>query len=564
MKAIDPAASGRNAEVLLLLGIVIGLVAIAGFFWFWGRRDTGFAQRKKDVLLNQLTRVTDSRVGKTGLELYASYEKEADTTSRLLGSGLDTDQWVEVAEKRAMSLLNLIAMGSTDRIPTLLQLNEDLRNHADVRAQTVGKTSQWLLEFERQYVLCRHREIVGEIIASADTEENGESGDKLAARIRELQAADWQIAGAISELKDLLRELPKDNELRSNFDRFVSQLIEIETTYAGETSIPKYEDWIVTTRQLIDQYPDNAKIAEAIVRTYDRLKNLQCYDEANLLLAVAIEEYGGELHANVAESLAQLADRQSAAEIKLDRWSSMIRSNPQKSSQIVTPMVEGARKLIADKKVTSGIVDRYIHVLDTLEDSQQYESLAKARAELLPIFTTHEREGERFANYCAANSKRAALVGKPFALPSQMAIGQQLDPEIFKDRMTAVIFWVADEEPSFEMLGELDQLFTRHKGAGFNLLAINVDSDPQAVRDSLNFDPEWTMVVATGTDATGANPLAVEYGIRGTPYLVLVDSEGIVVDVSLTVRQMWAMAQERMPSLAVDGRQRRGGPVFGR
>jgi hypothetical protein len=228
-------------------------------------------------------------------------------------------------------------------------------------------------------------------------------------------------------------------------------------------------------------------------------------------------------------------------------------------------MIEGARKLQADKKITRGIVERYIDVLDALEDSQQYDSMRQARTELLPIFTSHDHGGERFASYCAANSKRAALVGKPFALPSNLAVGADLDPSLFNDKMTAVVFWTADEVSSFEMLGELDQLFTKHKGAGFHLLAINVDPDPERIRAAMTPLPEWSLIIASGPDATGANPLAVEYGIHSTPYLVLVDTEGVVVDVSLTVREMWELATQKMPSLSVSERQRRNGPaVMGR
>lgn len=553
------------SEVVLLVGVIIGLACVGGFFWLLGKRDNGFAERKQQVLFDQLTRITDTRSGKTGLELYASYSKEAQTTGRLLTSGLEKEEWLRVSDQHASSLLALVSMGAIDQMPTLVRLNERLKGDADPRAREIGDRSQWLLDFERQYALCRHREIVGEIVKSADAEANGEPGNKLAERIRASQATDWRITRNLSELKDLLDDLPRDNSLKSTFDRFLGQLIEIETTFEGEKHVPKFAEWVEETGKLIERYPDNAKIADSIVKIYDRLSELRCYPEAEQLLTTAMVKYGSNVAPEVQASLVQLTDRQSAAEIQLDRWTSLIRTNPDDSPELVSPMIEGARKLQADKKVTRGIVERYIDVLDALEDSQQYESLSKARTELLPIFTSHDHAGQHFASYCAANSKRAALVGKPFVLPTNLAVGGDLDPSLFKDKMTAVVFWTADQQRSFEMLGQLDQLFTEHKGAGFHLLAINVDPDPSPIRAALTSLPEWSLIIASGPDATGANPLAVEYGIHSTPYLVLVDTEGVVMAVSLTVREMWDLATEKMPSLSVNERQRRSGPaVMGR
>lgn len=562
----EPAAKSTNvkSEMRLLLGIVIGLAAIAGFFYWWGNNDQGFAERKAALLLNQLTRVTDERPSQTGMSLFVSYCKEADTTARLLDSALDPETYLQVARQRVNAMCTLVSMGAVDRAPELADLCTKLKNSGDSRAREIGHCAQCSLDFERQYVLCKHKMIVEEIVKLASDESNGEAGQKLAARIRDHQKKDWKVGVVVPEFKELAEDLPQGNQLTPNLDRYLSQLLDIEDSLENVESLPEFTDWIDQAQGLVAQYPDNVDICRSIVRSYDRLADLQCYDEARQLLDAAMEGYEKSASGGVDGEVEALVDRRAASEIQLDRWKDLVHNNPDSAAKLIEPMVEGAQQLQSQQLVSKGIVDRYIEVVDALEQTQQYDTLSKVRESLLPVFASNAIVADRFQNYCAASSKRAALVGKPFALPSQLAAGAEMDADIFKDRVTAVVFWAADDPVSFEMLQKLDRLYTEHKDVGFSLLAINIDQDLTLVRTMLQQQvPEWGVVVATGPDATGNNPLAVEYGIHTAPYLILVDTQGMVVDVALTVRDMWDRASELLPDLKTEAAPRRRGPARG-
>ncbi len=548
----EPAASRSSfmSELLLLLGILCGLGIIAAFFYWWGSDDRGFTHRKTTMLLNQLTRVIDERPNQVTMSLFVSYAKEADTTERLLNCDLDPETWLQVARQRADAIRELVSMGATDRAAELASLCAKLKSSNDRRAQELGYAAQCSLDFERQFVLCKHKMILAEIVQAASADENGKAGKQLAERVREHQKTDWRVAKIMTDLRNLMNELPDGNKLAPYFDRYVSQILDIEVSLENESNVPTFSDWIRQTQELVSQYPDNVDVRRSIVKNYDRLTDLQCYDEAKQLLDVALNGYEASIPTEVTQDVAAMIDRRSAAQIQLDRWRSLVCSSPDVATSLIEPIIQGAQQLQANQLVSIGIVERFIDVTDAFEDTQQYDSLTRLCDSLLVVFATNPTVAEHFKDYCAASSKRAALVGKPFGLPTQVAVEEPLDPAIFQDRVTAVLFWSSEVSKSLDMLRNLDQLHNKHKQAGFGLIAVNVDQNLELLRAKpWQNVPEWSALIATGLDATGKNPLAVEYGIRKTPYLILVDSQGVVADVALDVPDMWSRAGELLPSL---------------
>lgn len=557
-------ATGRStvkSELGLLIGILCGLAVIVGFFYWWGSGDRLFYQRKSEILLDQLTRVTNARQGQTGMALFVSYSKEADTTGRLLEGQLDPETWLQVAQQRATAICTLVAMGDQNRSGDLVELCAKLNQNADPRAREIGSAAQCSLDFERQYVLCMHRMIVEEIVEAASAEDCGDVGKQIVNRIRQQQQTDWRLATVARELLDLGKSLPAGNQLSPNLPRYVSQLIDIEETFEKRATVPTYADWIQQVEGLVAQYPENEMICRTLADNYDRLNRLRCYVEAEQLLDSALNKYRDQGISEPGSFVSELVDRESASQVQLNRWKALVQSNPEDSISLADTMIQSARELQANRRISKGIVERYIDVVEEMERSQQYEAISKIRDELTAILANNKEGSERFQSYCAASSKRSALVGKPFVLPSGLASQTPLDPQVFRDHVTAVVFWGADAA-SLDVLAQLEHLYIQHKGAGFGLIAINVDKDLELVRTMIaEQEPEWTVIVASGPDATGNNPLAVEYGIHQTPYLILVDSAGLVVDVALSVHDLWDRATALRPSLKTVAVPRQRGPA---
>jgi hypothetical protein len=240
----------------------------------------------------------------------------------------------------------------------------------------------------------------------------------------------------------------------------------------------------------------------------------------------------------------------------LDHWKNFAQEKPGESDRIIEPLKQGAQKLNDQMLVSERIADQFLAVAQTLEGKQQYASAAQLRDALIEVLGNHERVGQRLKNFCAASSKRAAMVGQPFALPSGLSVAKPLDAAIFKDHVTAVVFFSLHDDASYDTMLKLEQMFTRNQAGGFRLVGINVDTDMQAAQ-SLAADPgmKWPVVVAAGLDATGNNPLAVEYGIDQTPYLILVDQKGTIVDVALTVPDMRSRAEKLLPKAQTPARR---------
>ncbi len=553
-----------QSELLTLFLIAIGLAAIAGIFYWWGSSDRAFGQRKAELLMDQLTDISDHRKNQTGMAVFASFTQEAETTRRLLDCPLDQATWLKIAQQHSIAICTLISMGDIECANGFDGLCKKLNRSSDPRIRELAECSRCALEFEKQYLICKHKLVLDKLLALAAQSENGEAGTKMADRIREQKETTWRIGGILSEIQSIAKDLPAGNSLAAEWESMMGQLISLETQVADNSNSEPFELWVQQTEQLVARYPQNLNVCRSIVQNYDRLAALQCYDEANQMLEVTLKSYEAKQNPDLKPHVDQLIDRRAVAQIELDRWKDLIRSNPSDSAQIIEPLAQGARQLKEQQLVSDGVLNRFLEITRTLEHNQQYDSLSKIRGSLVEVLATDDAIGQRVKNYCAASSKRAALVGQPFVLPSAIAVTQPLDPAILKDRVTAVVFFSANNESSLDILRNLNQIADRHKEAGFKLLAINVDRELATAR-TLQSEPSITfpVVVAAGLDGTGNNPLAIEYGIEQTPYLILVDQQGNVVDVALSVKDMWLRATALLPSLKSQPSRSRSGRVVG-
>ncbi len=553
-----------QSELLTLLMIAIGLATIAGVFYWWGSNDRGFGQRKAALLIDQLTEISKNRPNQTGLAVFASLTQEAETTRRLLDCPLDQATWLKFAQQHCIAICTLISLGDVECATNFADLCQKLSGSSDPRVRELAEHSQCALEFEKQYLICKHNRMVDELLSLAAQIENGEAGGKIADRIRDDQTTNWRIADTLSEIYSMAMDLPAGNTLAPRLGTLTGQMVAIETQVVENSTGKSFDLWLQQTEQLVASYPQNLEVCRKIAKNYDRLADLRCYDEANQLLEATLNRYEAKPDPDLKPHVGQLVDRRSAAQIDLHKWRDLILENPSESAKVIEPLAQGARQLKEQQLVSDGVLNRFLEITRELEHKQQYESLSKVRDSLVEILGIDVAVGQRVKNYCAASSKRAALVGQPFVLPSAIAVTQPLDPAILKDHVTAVVFFSVNNQSSLDFLRKLNQIADRHNEAGFKLLAINVDRELATAR-MLQSDPSITfpVVVAAGLDGTGSNPLAVEYGIEQTPYLILVNQQGNVVDIALSVSAMWSRATELLPDLKPKPGPRRPASVQG-
>jgi thiol-disulfide isomerase/thioredoxin len=138
--------------------------------------------------------------------------------------------------------------------------------------------------------------------------------------------------------------------------------------------------------------------------------------------------------------------------------------------------------------------------------------------------------------------RRLDLVGKPLSLsgPSLGATGgpaasatQKLDVADYRGKVVLVIFWSTWCKPCTEDLPQLQALYRKHKGDGFEILGVNLDADASPTKPFIaRHRVPWPHI---HRDGGLDSPPARQYGIISLPTMFLVDRSGKVLSRSTSV-----------------------------
>jgi thiol-disulfide isomerase/thioredoxin len=146
-------------------------------------------------------------------------------------------------------------------------------------------------------------------------------------------------------------------------------------------------------------------------------------------------------------------------------------------------------------------------------------------------------DGEKSLNFEAAagaqqqSDSLQALVGKPFALAGLTAAGRPLDTSQFKDKVVLVDFWATWCGPCRAEIPNVLANYQKHHNDGFDVIAVSVDQDMDALKTFLAAEqPPWTVVIDNYPG--NKNVMAERYGIRAIPAFVLVGKDGKVAAVN--------------------------------
>jgi hypothetical protein len=548
-----------RTELANVLLIVFGVA----FLWWaldrWGRYDPAFEARRIALLTNRLAQVVAHQETQLGMGLFALASQEANLTRRLLDCALDEADRPRIARQHCAAVCRLVSMGEIARADDLKGVCQALGQSPRAELREVAAVAECELAFEWQYQLRKHDQLIQAIAQVAAEQANGDVGRQLAERLMEHRQTQWRAVALVPEIKALGAQLPQGNSLGPKLPFLLSRLIEIESAIPETVQVQEFGQWLARTEQLMAEYPRNSDFCGGIVACCDRLSDLGCFDESARLIDAALSGYQGSDHPAIQAHLVELKDRHSAAQIGVDRWKRLVRESPEQAEAMVEKVRLGTQRLVDEQRLTDGVVDRLLDLSRAIENEQQYGLWSDLGESLLKTVPADSAARDRVADFCAASSRRAALVGQPFQLPSDPAVAESVDAKMFRDRITAVVFWSARDRESMGVLLRLDELYRARSESGFGMLAINVDRDLAAARRVVSQAVQpWPVVIAAGLDGTGQNPLAVAYGIQQTPYLVLVDATGKVADVALPADEIWDRAVALMPSLKPTAR--RGGP----
>jgi thiol-disulfide isomerase/thioredoxin len=146
-------------------------------------------------------------------------------------------------------------------------------------------------------------------------------------------------------------------------------------------------------------------------------------------------------------------------------------------------------------------------------------------------------EGEKSINFEAESTARKkanplqALVGKSLPLSGYTLDGSPLDMSHFAGKIVLVDFWATWCGPCRAEIPNILQNWEMYHDRGFEVIAISVDRDLNALKTFVaDEQPPW--VVVADKHPVNTISMGAKYGIRGIPAFVLLGRDGKVAAVN--------------------------------
>lgn len=140
------------------------------------------------------------------------------------------------------------------------------------------------------------------------------------------------------------------------------------------------------------------------------------------------------------------------------------------------------------------------------------------------------------ARKAAGARSRLESVGKVLEFQGKSPSGEVVELAKYRGQIVLIQYWATWCEPCKADMAMLKELVDKYGRAGFAVLGINLDNDPQAMAGYLKESPlPWTQIFEEG--GLDSRP-AVELGILTLPTMILVDQNGKVVNRNISTTEL--------------------------
>ena len=130
------------------------------------------------------------------------------------------------------------------------------------------------------------------------------------------------------------------------------------------------------------------------------------------------------------------------------------------------------------------------------------------------------------AKFMAGAARRLAIVGTPLELQGTKLDGTPLDWQAYRGKVVLVQFWTGASRDFPALLAHTRQTYELYRDRGFNVLGINLDLDRGQLGQFVAADEvPWTVLP---DESSGANSMAIRYGIASIAMTILVGKDGKV------------------------------------
>ena len=227
----------------------------------------------------------------------------------------------------------------------------------------------------------------------------------------------------------------------------------------------------------------------------------------------------------ILRDLQQAVSRSVLQESQLDVWE---------------PVINQTATLLKDTKADPFAADVAVQVTEQLE---MYGD-PKWSAPAIRLFAKlcdqgeHPMKGELVA-MLEAKARTLELPGTEMVITGTTVDGKPFELTDLKGQVVLVDFWATWCGYCIEAFPRLEELYEEHHDDGFEIVGVNQDDTQQLFADYLKSAPlPWMQIQNLGGDDERPHPNAARYGVDAIPFMALIDAEGKVVKVNVTVDEL--------------------------